>query len=328
MIDNFLHKADNASLIYDNIVKWATLLTEANIAHVIFLTNDVGYAKALATDRVLRTVTLSDKDPETAKMYVLRQLQYIEGERRKQKKETGGKDTESETTVQERQLDLDNCIRVIGGRMKDLEGLAQRLAMGASPDGKRSLLYNLIVDALKDIIGQAASEILKLYFLGGSSAIKWKQSQAWTIVKQLATNPQVSYNAILLDPVFGQDETPLHELAQAELIAISSTPEGRPSVIKPGRPVFAAAFALLASDKVFSAKMELDRLTFLAAEEKKNIEKAEEELARLQELPPVQVKEIESRIRYLLRKIQGSQWNIELFEADMGKVKQILKTEV
>ena len=121
------------------IAKWANLLTEANIAHVIFLTNDVGYAKALATDRVLRTVTLSDKDPETAKMYVLRQLQYIEGERRKQKKETGEKDTESETTVQERQLDLDNCIRVIGGRMKDLEGLAQRLAMGASPDGKRSL---------------------------------------------------------------------------------------------------------------------------------------------------------------------------------------------
>jgi hypothetical protein len=74
--------------------------------------------------------------------------------------------------------------------------------------------------------------------------------------------------------------------------------------------------------------MELDRLTFLAGEEKKNIEKAEEELARLQELPPVQVKEIEPRIRYLLRKIQGSQRNIEIFESDMGKVKDVLKTEV
>jgi hypothetical protein len=136
VIDNFLHKADNASLIYDNIAKWATLLTEANIAHVIFLTNDVGYAKALATDRVLRTVTLSDKDPETAKMYVLRQLEYIEGERKRQRKEeTGEKDSASDTTIQERQLNLDNCIRIIGGRMKDLEGLAQRLAMGASPDG-------------------------------------------------------------------------------------------------------------------------------------------------------------------------------------------------
>src|SRR5271155_2304259 len=87
VIDNFLHKADNASLLYDNIAKWATLLTEANIAHVIFLTNDVGYAKALATDRVLRVVTLSDKDPEAAKLYVLQQLEYIEGEKRKQRKE-------------------------------------------------------------------------------------------------------------------------------------------------------------------------------------------------------------------------------------------------
>jgi hypothetical protein len=167
-----------------------------------------------------------------------------------------------------------------------------------------------------------------LYFLGGSSAIKWTQEQAWTLVKQLATNPQVRYNAILLDPIFGQNETALHELAQAELIAISSSPEGRPAIIKPGRPVFSAAFALLVGDKVFSAKMELGRLTFLAGEEKKNIEKAEEELARLKELPPAQVKEIEQRIRYLLRKIQGSQGNIELFELEMGKVKEVLKSEV
>lgn len=81
-------------------------------------------------------MTLSDKDPETAKMYVLRQLEYIEGERKRQRKEgRGAKDAESDVTVQERQLNLDHCIRVTGGRMKDLEGLAQRLSMGASPDG-------------------------------------------------------------------------------------------------------------------------------------------------------------------------------------------------
>lgn len=185
-------------------------------------------------------------------------------------------------------------------------------------------LINL--DAVKDIIAQAASEILKLYFLGGSSAIKWSQAQAWTLVKSLAINPQLSYNAILLDPVFSLDETPLHELAQAELIAISSTPEGRPSIIRPGRPVFAAAFAKLAEDKVFNAKMELDRLTCLAAEEKKTIDKAEEELAKLRELPSGQVKEMEGRIRYLLKKINASQRNIEGFDYEMGKTKTILKT--
>jgi len=135
IIDNFLHKADNAQIIYDNIAKWASLLIESNVAHVIFLTQDVGYSKVLSSDRVLRTVTLSDKDPETAKIYVLQQLEYIERERRKQKTEPGKAKDMSHTAVKERQLDLDNCIRVLGGRMKDLEGLAQRLAMGTSPDG-------------------------------------------------------------------------------------------------------------------------------------------------------------------------------------------------
>ena len=131
VIDNFLHKADNASLLYDNIAKWATLLTEANVAHVIFLTNDVGYTKALATDRVLRVVTLSDKDPEAARVYVLQQLDYIESEKRKQR---GERDSSGQKPPS-RTLNLDNSIRVLGGRMKDLEGLAQRLAMGVAPDG-------------------------------------------------------------------------------------------------------------------------------------------------------------------------------------------------
>lgn len=185
----------------------------------------------------------------------------------------------------------------------------------------------LTEDALNDIIEQSASEILKLYFLGGSSAIKWTQEQAWTLVKTLSKSPQVSYNAILLDPVF-PDETSLHELAQAELIAISSSPEGRPAIIKPGRPVFSSAFALLAADKVFNAKMELGRLTFLQGEEKKNIDKAEEELAKLKELPAGQMNQIERRITYLLRKIQLSQRNIEQFDKDVDEVKMVLKREI
>jgi len=184
-----------------------------------------------------------------------------------------------------------------------------------------------MVDALQDMVGQTAGEILKLYFFGGSSTIKWSQEQAWTLVKALSQTSQISYNNLLLDPVFA-DETPLHELAQAEFITILSTPEGRPSVIKPGRPVFSAAFALLASDNVFSAKMELGRLTFLQAEEKKNIEKAEEELVRLRELPLAQAREIEARIRYVLKKIQASQRNIEIYDTQMAQVKEVLKEEV
>jgi RNA12 protein len=130
VIDNFLHKADNASLIYTNLSRWATLLNDANVAHVIFITNDVGYAKALATDRLLRTVTLSDKNPEEAKAYVLRQLSYFDEERRKQ-----GRGNDNEKSTSGNTFDLDHSIRVLGGRIRDLEGLAQRLAMGVTPDG-------------------------------------------------------------------------------------------------------------------------------------------------------------------------------------------------
>jgi hypothetical protein len=158
--------------------------------------------------------------------------------------------------------------------------------------------------------------------------MKWTQEQAWTLVKTLSTNSQVGYNAILLDPLFAQNEAPLRELEQAELISILSSPEGRPTIIKPGRPVFSAAFALLVGDKAFNAKMELGRLTFLVGEQKKVIEKAEEELAKLRKLSSGQIKEIESRIRYLLKKIQTGQANIELFERQMGTVKEVLKAEV
>lgn len=141
VIDGFLHKADHGTLLYDNIVKWATVLMEGNVAHVIFLTNDAGYSKALATDRVIKTVTLSDMQPDGAKYYVLRQLEYIEGEAKKRRKDQSlGK---SDVAANISESDLDNCIRVLGGRIRDLEGFSQRLAMGVSPEGmvfKYSLL--------------------------------------------------------------------------------------------------------------------------------------------------------------------------------------------
>jgi RNA12 protein len=166
-----------------------------------------------------------------------------------------------------------------------------------------------------------------LYFLTSARESKWTQAQAWTLVKILSSTPEIPYDSVLLDPLFGQDETPLHELAQAELISIGTSPEGRPSLIRPGRPVFSAAFNLLIRDAVFHAKMELLRLTFMANEGAKAIDKCEEELAKLRMLPRGQLSEMEPRIRYLLRKIQVSQKSIEGFEKDMTGVKKILSTK-
>lgn len=41
LLDNFLHKNEESSIVYDKLSEWAAGLTTANIAHVVFLTNDI-----------------------------------------------------------------------------------------------------------------------------------------------------------------------------------------------------------------------------------------------------------------------------------------------
>lgn len=63
VIDNFLHKNEDSSVVYDKMSEWAASLTTSNIAHVIFLTNDISYSKSLTKalpDRVFRQISLGD----------------------------------------------------------------------------------------------------------------------------------------------------------------------------------------------------------------------------------------------------------------------------
>jgi hypothetical protein len=63
VIDNFLHKNEESSVVYDKMSEWAAGLTTSNIAHVIFLTNDISYSKSLSKalpDRVFRQISLGD----------------------------------------------------------------------------------------------------------------------------------------------------------------------------------------------------------------------------------------------------------------------------
>ena len=77
VIDNFLHKNEESSVVYDKISEWAAGLTTANIAHVIFLTNDISYSKSLSRalpDRVFRQIALGDITPSVAKKFVITHL--------------------------------------------------------------------------------------------------------------------------------------------------------------------------------------------------------------------------------------------------------------
>ncbi|KAI4237680.1 MAG: hypothetical protein LQ352_007927, partial [Teloschistes flavicans] len=130
VIDNFLHKSQESSIVYDKISEWAASLTTANIAHVIFLTNDVSFSKSLSKalpERVFRQISLGDCSREVAKRFVINHLNLDSDEDASGKKTLPSRDRPD--------LDeLDDSIDILGGRLTDLEFLARRIKTGETPN--------------------------------------------------------------------------------------------------------------------------------------------------------------------------------------------------
>ncbi|KAI1210661.1 RNA12 protein-domain-containing protein [Annulohypoxylon truncatum] len=328
VIDNFLHKGDANTIVYEKIAEWAAALVQSNVAHVIFLTNDTSYSKSLSKflpDRIFRQAALGDLSPDVAKRFILGHINNGEDQ---PTKATGDSKEPSEKhpLIQPDLTDLDSCIDILGGRLTDLESLARRLKAGQSPK-----------QAVAEITEQSASEILKMFLLPGKTTHDgehaWSVEQAWHLVKSLsaAGADGLRYNEVLLHGAFASSttapdgESALEGLANAELITVKSA-NGRPGSITPGKPVYQAAFCQLVKDKALAAKMDLALLTELAKVEVKTIEKAEAELALLGGLPK-QPRETGPRVAYLLAKLEGAQRRIEGYERDMAGLKKVLGTE-
>ncbi|GAM83594.1 hypothetical protein ANO11243_015820 [Dothideomycetidae sp. 11243] len=315
VIDNFLHKSQEGGIIYDKLGEWAASLVTSNVAHVIFLTHDVSFSKSLAKalpDRVFRLIPLSDCSEDAAKRYVINHLDF------------DAPDTETDdgvkrlTPSQQRKdmAQLDEILPVLGGRLTDLEFLARRIKTGETP-----------LKATREIVEQAASEIQKLFLMGGNDEQRnWTPQQAWFLVKQLASAESLRYNEILLADVYkAGGDTALTALEQSELITIQSY-NGRAYSIKPGRPVFASAFKRLVEDSVLASKLDLAVLAESIKAETQTIEKCEQELHLLGELPK-QPAELTSRVQWLLGKIQASQVKVEAMEKQSTALKKVLTTE-
>lgn len=304
VIDNFLHVEGNNSIIFDRLADWAALLVSSNVAHVVFLTNDITFSKSLARslpDRVFRSIFLGDALPDSAMRYIMHQIQDDD-------------DTPHAVTSSEKfQTELNSSISALGGRLTDLDFLARRIKTGETPS-----------QAVHEIIETSAAEILKLYILDSSKDRKWTPEQAWHLVSHLATNDkELAYNDILLHDLFktgGEDA--LQALESSELIAIVNH-NGRPYSVKPGKPVFRTAFGKLVKDKVLKAKMEMACLKNITEVHTKIIRTAEDELAVLATLD----KKPKARVEWLLQRIQTSQEKVEVADKETVKLKQVLKKE-
>ena len=320
VIDNFLHKNSEpeAQMVYDKLAEWSAQLTTSNVAHVIFLTNDIAFSKSLSKalpDRVFRQIALDDCSPETAKRYVINHLDFDAPQ--ELEKNEAGQDVKPLTPSQKRQdlRELDAVIGQLGGRLTDLEYLARRIKAGETPS-----------KAVREIVDQSASEILKMFLLSGAEDRQWTAQQAWTIVKKLAECDTIRYNELVLAAAFGSSgDKALAALEQAELISVQSL-NGRPYSAKPGKPVYQPAFKRLVDDKVLAAKMDLALLGDAISSENKAIDKHEQELHLLADLPK-QPGEVYGRVQWLLSKISGSQTSIEGYEKESAALKKILMTE-
>ena len=164
-----------------------------------------------------------------------------------------------------------------------------------------------------------------MYILDADPSKPWTRSQAWLLITSLATSDTLRYNEILLSDIYKSGDSTLQALEQAELITIVST-NGRPRSIKPGKPVYQAAFKYLTQDRVLKARLDLVILAELIGVETKGIEKCEEELKLLAKLPK-QPEELSGRVKWLLGKVWKAQERVERYEAEGGRLKNVLMGE-
>ncbi|KAE8350759.1 mitochondrial escape protein 2 [Aspergillus coremiiformis] len=307
VIDNFLHNASEDNVVCNKITEWAAGLTSGNIAHVIFLTTDVSFAKPLGKalpNSVFRTISLGDCSLEVGRKFVLNHLA--------DDSRMGDHSFRSDEGLE----DLDRCIEILGGRVTDLEFMAHRIEVGETPRG-----------AVDRIIEQSASEILKMFILSTSTGAQWSHEQVWHLIKMLANakDDSLPYNLVLLSDLFKENgEAALQALEQAELISIGSI-NGCPETVKPGKPVYRAVFRKFTENQTLSSRLDLDILSQLISRENRSIGKYEEELRLLGSLPK-QPRELTPRIQWLLQKVYHSQNKISKYEAESAILQRILQS--
>lgn len=101
---------------------------------------------------------------------------------------------------------------------------------------------------------------------------------------------------------------------------------GRPRAIKPGKPVYAAAFRLLTEDRVLAARLDLKTLQELVKFEAEGIAKCEDELRVLAKLPGKPA-ELSGRVEWLLGKVWTGQQKVEKYERESAVLKKLLQEE-
>ncbi|KAI1317477.1 mitochondrial escape protein 2 [Mortierella claussenii] len=310
VIDGYMsrEKGPHAKELWTFLADWAAVLVENHVAHVVFISNNVGASKPLSKalpNMTFETIVLMDASIDSAMEFVYKHL-----------------DKEEYPNVIE-------SVKIIGGRLTDLELFVQKVKSGMRPD-----------DAVNDILSRAVVEVRKGAFDFDSTdnkTLNWTPTQFWAIMKQLTVQDAVSYDALKIHPLFKGEEGPFSAMEQAELITISHK-NGRPYSVRPGKPIYRAAFQEIINDEGFAAVMDLETTTFLDKVELANVAKWEGELKELSNLLHQDgtwlfgggrvPKEVDLRVKYLMKKLADSHAKIEAYEREMALAKMAVTAQV
>ncbi|KAG0308195.1 mitochondrial escape protein 2 [Dissophora globulifera] len=304
IIDGYMsrEKGPHTKELWTYLADWAAVLVENHVAHVVFLSNSVAASKPLAKalpNMTFETIVLADATLESALEFVYKHLDRDE------------------------YPDLIKSVQTIGGRLTDLELFVQKIKSGMRPE-----------DAVHDILGRAVVEVRKGAFDFDSAdgrSLSWSPLQFWAVMKKLAAGESANFDELKIHPLFKNDESPFGALEQAELISIVHK-NGRPFAIRPGKPIYRAAFQEILADIGFAAVMELESLSYLEKDEMTKVAKYENELKDLSNLLHKDgswlfgggsvPKEVDTRVKWLMKKLAESHAKIERYEQETLEAKK------
>ncbi len=108
-------------------------------------------------------------------------------------------------------------------------------------------------DAVEDIIRQGVTELRKRAFgddADDARSLPWSREHAWALLRALARRDTVPYHEILVNSPFKGEENALRSMERAEMITVDAR-NGRPSAIRPGRPIYRYVFQRLVDGDFF-----------------------------------------------------------------------------
>lgn len=297
VIDKYMLKSDgNHDFVYKMIADWTSQLIQSNLAHVIYITSDVGSLQHLTDalpNQVFKTITLSDATSESAKHFVLNQI---------------GSDEQAKQ--------IEDCLKPLGGRMLDLQAFSRRIKSGETA-----------TDALQEMIYQAAEQVTTFFLSNNNGANNWSTAQIWAIMRLLSKKDVIDFEELSKSPLFKSSPETLNTLSTLEkndLISLKRD-KGVLETITTGRPLYRAAFENLVKDPKIFKHFETDYFENLISLETKKIAKLEEELGKISVLSDVSL--IKDRLSYITDKINGSSKKITDYEAKIKEISKIGKPD-